>query len=344
MTSPSTAASLSRLSILLYLLYAAAVSWLCFVRPFDNLDRYLYEAVVRARSQPLETVYRIVKHESPRTEASSVLDSAVHLGQLEPLYAIKPMYVQTIAVLSDAGIPIQRSITLLSAFSLFGIAVVLLIWTKRPLYCAILMVTPEVVALGRLGTPDAMSALTIVAACWALMRNFASAGIFLLLLSVWVRTDNLLVAVLALAWLTWERRLSLVQGLVLVATALGSVFLIHHFSGNYSWAVLFRFSFVAGRSPAEVPAQVTVEEYLRAFEANLQTAAPHLAVGLLFGVVAWRHEPRYRPMLFAVVLAALGHFLLYPSPEARYLAWAYLISGTAFITAMNMRPLPSTAG
>jgi hypothetical protein len=344
MTSRSTRAPLSRLSVVLYLGYAAALAWVCFVQPFDNLDRYLYEAVVRTRSQPLETVYRIVKHEGPRPESSSVLDSSVHLGQLEPLYAIKPMYVQTIAALSAAGVPIQRAISLLSAFSLFGIAVVLLIWTKRPLYCAILMVTPEVVALGRFGTPDAMSALTIVAAFWALMRNFASAGIFLLLLSVWVRTDNLLVAVLGLAWLTWERRLSLVQGLVLVMTALGSVFLIHHFSGDYGWAVLFRFSFVAGGSPAEIPAQVTVGEYLRAFEANLQIVAPHLAVGLLFGVVAWRHEPRYRPMLFAVALAVLGHFLLYPSPEARYLAWAYLISGAAFITAMHARPVPSTTG
>ena len=59
-----------------------------------DFDRYIYEALVRGRYQDVQKIYPNVKHENPRAEASSVLDSPEHLGQLEPLYAIRPLYLR----------------------------------------------------------------------------------------------------------------------------------------------------------------------------------------------------------------------------------------------------------
>jgi hypothetical protein len=122
---------------ILYLAFAAILSSTCYFRPVpDDFDRYIYEALVRGRYQSVETIYPIIKHENPRAENSSVLDSPTHLRQLEPLYAIRPTYVDAIAMFSRVGIPVQRSINLVSAVSFFGIAIVLLAFTRSPFYSA----------------------------------------------------------------------------------------------------------------------------------------------------------------------------------------------------------------
>jgi len=73
-------------------LFLVGLAYVCYRRPVpDDFDRYIYEAIVRGKSQPLEVVYDTVKHENPRAEESSVLDSPQHLRELEPLYAIRPL-------------------------------------------------------------------------------------------------------------------------------------------------------------------------------------------------------------------------------------------------------------
>jgi hypothetical protein len=42
--------------------------------------------------------------------------------------------------------------------------------------------------------------------------------------------------------------------------AVGIVFGINHWLGSYSWVVLFRFSFIGGRYPAQVPHMLTARE------------------------------------------------------------------------------------
>ncbi|MGO9443029.1 MAG: hypothetical protein ACLPXM_21040, partial [Terriglobales bacterium] len=77
--------------------FLAGLAFACYRFPIDNLDRYIYEAVVRGKSEPVGAVYAVVKHESPRAEQSSVLDSPQHLQELEPMYAIRPIYVAAIS-------------------------------------------------------------------------------------------------------------------------------------------------------------------------------------------------------------------------------------------------------
>jgi hypothetical protein len=324
------------LTTCLYLGFVAGVSWACFRRPVpDDFDRYIYEALVRGKYQSVEVVYRIVKHSNPRAEASSVLDSPTHLGQLEPLYAIRPLYVKAIEATSFTRLPIQGRINLISALSLFGMGVVVLGWTGKPVYSALLLATSAVVVLGRLGTPDGLSALVVVSGLWAIERNRLLMGVLLLLVSIWIRTDNILLVVAVLGYLWWQKRMTLVDAGVMTALSAGSVEWINHFAGSYSWPVLFQYSFLGGRSPAEINPRFGVAQYLGVAAHSAETVVPQVAIWALLGLVAWKWSSPGRGLLIPVWTAVVAHFALYPSPESRYMVWAFIVTGVIFVCGIS---------
>jgi hypothetical protein len=324
-----------------YLGFVAGIAWACFRRPVaDELDRYIYEALVRGEHDPVEVVYRVVKYSNKRAEDSSVLDSAVHLGQLEPLYAIKPLYVRAIEATSFTRLPIQRRINLISALSLFGIGIVLLGWTRRPGYSALLLATSAVNVLGRMGTPDALSTLIVLGGLWALTQNKFLIGTLLLLASLWIRTDNLLAVIAFFAYLVWRKRVTVVDAGVISALSIGSVELMNHFSGNYGWRVLFQYSFLGGRSPAEVVPHFGLREYLGVVGHGAETIIPQVTIWALLAIVAWKWSSPHRDWLMPVWIAAIAHFALFPSAELRYLIWALVFTGVTFVCAI---PNPSGA-
>lgn len=312
-------------------MFLAALAFACYRRPIDNLDRYIYEALVRGRTQSIDTVYSIVKTESPRAEASSILDSPQHLRELEPLYSIRPVYLGTIFLLSKI-VPFQHAITLVSATALFGTGIIVLLWTKSPLLSGLLLAAYPLVVVGRMGTPDALAMLLIVPALWLLDRQLW-APLVLLFLSLGVRTDNVLLLLAVLAWLAFDRKIPRWLATGLAALALGIVLGLNHWAGNYGWIVLFRFSFVAGRYPAQIPHVLTVGEYLKSFVNGVTFIAAQVAVWVLIGLLAWRRQPN--PLLIVVGCAVAAHFLLYPSPEDRYLVWAYVVVGATLIRSLD---------
>jgi len=302
----------------LYLGFIAVVSWACFRHPVaDDFDRYIYEALVRGRYETVEVVYPVVKHSNKRAEESSVLDSPTHLGQLEPLYAIKPLYVEAIDATAFTGLSIQTRINLISALSLFGVGIVMLIWTGNPLYSALLLASSAITVIFRMGTPDGLSTFAVLAGLWAVSRSRLLIGILLLLVSVWIRTDNLLLVIAVLGYLLWEKQITLVDAGVMGATSAASVAVINHFSGNYSWPVLFQFSFIGGRSPAEIDPAFGLVQYFGVASRNAETIITQVAIWLLLGIMAWSSKSADRGLLIPVWIAVAAHYALYPSPESR---------------------------
>ena len=319
----------------MYVAFSLGLAAACYLRPSpDDFDRYVYESLIRSAKQPIEDIYRIVKHESPRAEASTVMDSSEHLGELEPLYAIRPVYVQLATLISRAGLSPEKSINLVSAISLFLIALLAYAATQNYLYSTLLMVTPAVVIVGRLGGPDAFSSLVVVAGCMAVLREKLFVGILLLMISIWIRTDNIVIVLVLFGWLVWGRKLSGLYAGVLTALAIGSVEWINTLSGNYGWRVLLHYSFIGGKYPAEIRPGISLVEYAYAFAVNAESLVPQLAPWLLLGIAAWSLRSRERKFLVPVVMACAFHYLLFPSGEARYFTWAYLVTGILFIRAL----------
>lgn len=317
---------LSRIQYALYVLFLLGLCLVCQRRPIaDDFDRYVYEAIVRGRTQPIEEVYNVVKHENPRAEASAVLDSPQHLQELEPLYAIRPLYVELVALLS-ASFAIQNAINFVSAASFFGIGMIVLCWTRRPFLSALLMTAYPVLLLGRAGTPDALAAFLAILGLWLIQdRKSPFIALITLFISLGVRTDNLLVLLVILAWLVGEKRIASYYAGLLAVLAIMLVLGINRWVGNYGWIVLFRYSFVAGRYPAQIPHTLTLREYLSPFASGAAIIATRVSLWLLLGILAYRREAN--PVLLVCAVAVAAHFLMFPSPDDRYLVWAYIVVG-----------------
>jgi hypothetical protein len=335
------------LAALLYLGFITVLSLFCYKYPLtDDFDRYVYEAIVRSRHQPIEAVYDIVKHESARSEASTILDSPEHLTKLQPLYAIRPGYIGLIAFLSNRGIRIQDAINLISAASLFGVGVVLFLWTGCAVPSALLLASAPILVLGRMGTPDALSALFVLLGLWPISKGKLH-GVAALIFSLCIRTDNLVLVFIVLGSLLYDRKLSWKSASAIAVVATGSVLVINHFGHSYGWTVLFRWSFLGGyRSPADIPSHLNVREYVSVLVQNSAHLFSYVTIWLLMGLAAWLLSRTQHKLLAIVAIAVVVHYLLYPSPEGRYFIWAYIVAGVAFIQVImersTLRDSPAT--
>jgi hypothetical protein len=329
-----------RVQFFLYFCFALCATAVCFRRPIPgDYDRYVYEVVARSQTASWPDVYPILKAENPRLALGPGFDTAAHMAELEPLFAVRPLYVEAIKLAHRAGVNYQTGISLISAASFLAIAILLFLWTRSPLLSALAISTPGFVQLGRQGVPDGLNALCIVAALYLLIHRRMALGLSLLLTAVWIRTDSVLICGAVLAWLCYRKKLELRYGAVLAALAFLSVEAINHFSGNYGYAILFRLSFIGGAHPLLTStANITVREYLSGIAQGLPSIIPQLAPWALLAVAAWRFNSNFRKWLIPVWSAALVHFLLFPSPESRYLDWAMLFSAVAFIAAVTQKP------
>ena len=320
----------SRIQYAFYVTFLLGLCLVCERRPIaDDFDRYVYEAIVRGRTQSIDQVYKVVKHESPRAEASAVLDSSQHLEELEPLYAIRPLYVELVALLSPI-LSIQNAINCISAASLFGIGMIVLCWTGKPLLSALLMTAYPVLLLGRAGTPDALAGFLGILGLWFIQdRNGPIPALIVLFISLGVRTDNLLLLLAVLVWLAWEKKITPYYAGLMAILAIMVVLGINRWAGNYGWVVLFRYSFVSGRYPAQISHTLTFREYFSAFASGAAIIATRVSLWLLLGILAYRRAPSR--VLLVCTAAVAAHFLLFPSPEERYMVWAYIVVGVFVI-------------
>ena len=173
----------------------------------------------------------------------------------------------------------------------------------------------------------------LIAATWLVEQTRYRTALAVLLLSVCVRTDNVLLLLAILAWLAWEKRIPvLTAGLLGLAGAV-LVLGINRWVGNYGWIVLFRYSFVAGRYPAQIPRTLTVREYLTALVHGGGVLLTQFSLWLLLGLWAWMRRPNR--LLLVLAVAVLAHFLLYPSPEVRYLLWAGIVAAAMLIRSLG---------
>jgi hypothetical protein len=191
-----------------------------------------------------------------------------------------------------------------------------------------------VLLLGRLHTPDGIAAATALTAFFLLLeRKQMFWGILLLMLSVYIRTDNSILALLAVAYLWSRHELRWTHAVTLAALAIASVSLINTVSGNYGYAALFQNSF---RDPLGDPvtqshAGVTPAQYAEAFRAGfVQLQKSYAPEFLLLGVIAigMRSSPLRNLALLALAYGAV-HFVAYPDFEDRFFGFAYV----AFVIA-----------
>jgi hypothetical protein len=246
----------------------------------------------------------------------------------ETLYAVRPLYTKLISWFTLTGLSIQQSINLISASSLFFTGVLILLWTDSPILSVLLLGSWQVLELGRTGTPDGLSTLVTFLALFTLERRQIGA-LILLFLGLFIRTDSLLLLLAILAWRTLRGRLRFWVALGLGLAAVIAVMGINHWAHHPGWTVLFRLSFIGGRTPSTAIHTLTIREYAVAFARGAWGLLGQISLWLLLALVTWRMTRN--DLLIVATAAALAHFILFPSPELRYLLWYCLLTGTLFV-------------
>ena len=282
----------------------------------------------------------------PTSQWESRQDRAVdagHFAEYLPCFAIRPVFNELIYVLHfKLGVGLVRATILISVVSYWLIGGLVFVWMRRyagveraALGSLLVMLTPPILDLARFNTPDALACLVSLAALYLIFeREQMFGGIILLLASVYVRTDNALLAVGVLIYCAMvSGQLEKAKAAVLAVVAVASVFVINHYAGDYGLRMLYYRSFIAiPLAPGELVAKFGVADYIRAFRGAVsETMIGSLPAFLLMGVIGICARRGRASQAIASVISfyLVSHFLLFPSGQERF--WGVFYIGCAMV-------------
>ncbi len=382
-----------RIACLLYATMVLLVGVWCFRNPMLNWDLIQYSAqVFLLEGQDADAVYEgtyaELKAEIPADRYRDLvgdpdvltmkganpmsvyrLDVATnrfHFAEQFPLYAAKPLYVAVVSVLHRLGLGLVRATLVPSIVSWALLCLLAFKWVGLylqgvpQLVCSSLACfSPPALLLPRLSTPDSLSALLVLLALYFLLEK-QSLTLFsgLLLLSLFVRTNNLIVLSFVLSYLVFRARgrlrITIFQYAVLLSVGVAVVFTINHFSGYYGWSTLFYDSLISPlTAPAEALVHVPAKTYLLIVKGCLLNLAleSYVPLFIFIGMVAvfllshGRPEPTrqtYRDLTVLLLATIPVCFLLLPSfgrlfLEERYIDPQFMFFGVAFAVGLAER-------
>ena len=258
--------------------------------------------------------------------------NAYHFAEYLPCFAIRPIFNELVYLLHfKLGVGLVRATIVIPVVSYWCIGVLVFWWLssyigypRAALFSLLLMLSPPILDLARFNTPDALACLLVLAALYLVFeRNYLFSGLTLLLVSVYVRTDNVVMAVGVLGYCAFiTHQLDRAKAAVLASVAIASVFLINHFAGDYGIRLLYYRSFIEiPLAPGELVAHFGPADYLQAFRKAISlTMNSYFPLFALMGVAGYLGRKTRVSQAIAAVTTfyVAAHFLLFPSGQERF--------------------------
>jgi hypothetical protein len=353
-------------ALVLYVLMLSAISIHLYRKPVYSMDsiQYMGNALLMEDTdmdRVHQRVYDEVRRRVPEVERAGLLGhemgapegqnksrqeraaSASRFAEFLPLFAIRPLYNQTLWLVSRSGLGLVRSGIVISVSSYFLLGIVVFLWVGRyaslPFAIAVsilLMLCPPIVDLGRETTADGLATLIAFTALFLIFEaRRLAAGVTLLLASIYFRTDFVVLAgpTILACWL--QRRVELWKAGVLGLLAIASLLCIDHLAGDYGIRMLYYRNFVGVPiAPGEMTVQFSFRDYVGAFRSGITLALnsfllPFLTLGVI-GAVSKRTR-----VVFGVALSYVFlHFLALPNWEERWFGVFYVSMGVCAATAI----------
>ena len=265
-------------------------------------------------------------------------------AQYLPFYSMRPAYIGAVYLLYKAGMPPFRNLMLISSISYFCIGLIVFAWLRRyfggikPWLFTLLIMLPFL-RIAREATPDKMSCAVLLLASYLIAENKAYwQGIVLLLVSLLVRTDNILLLLAVVLFLWFSGRIRTLPAAAACAVGVAAVALLNHFSGTFGWSFLIQQYFYGPFPyPVEVTPHLTATMYFHALASSCITILKkdwYLLAGLA-AVLALRGP--LQSFLLVVLTASAFHFLLFPSFEFRYYLLSIVVAAVAGVIALAGR-------
>ena len=289
------------------------------------------EAYSAIRSKPKYAA--LVGNDATSEIHRDVAHDSVHFVQQLPFYSIKPLYCIAAAGLHRAGFSLPGSLLLISLFSFICYALVAWVWLRKyigqpwcTIFSGLLILTPPLFHLGRIGTPDALELLLLVSGLYLLLEHSkAGAGCTLFLVAIWVRPDAIVFVGLLFCVLFFLQIIDVTEWVTFCALALISYGLIQVCARPYPWGVLFQNSFIGILpAPGDAVVHITPRIYASITARNAWALVKSFSITSMFFIaliaILLHGRRPYRLITATVLTAAIIHFLLYPSTEIRFYA------------------------
>lgn len=361
---------MKKIYLLSYLLFVFSLSLYAINRPSYNWDMIPYIAVALSleytddqlihsktyeyikQSVP-DPVYTELTHGDYLDYRAQVAQNYLYFTQQLPYYKIRPLYTSLIYLGYKMGINIVTATLLVSILSGVLIAILALLWLLDhlegfyPYLFAFLITSLGVTEIARVQTPDALSAAILLAAMYFLCKEqqtyFSS---LLLILSIFARTDNLILVILLFTYLKFLApayyRINFINYIVFTSLAIVSYLSINHLAGHYGWAkVLYHTLVHLLLNPAESEVNIGIINYLQLlFQRGTDEffLANYTYVFLLAGTItlsltrfATEATRIYAHLTILIILAILIHFILFPVLWHRFFVAHYIILMTSMI-------------
>jgi hypothetical protein len=285
-----------------------------------------------------------------------VANNPDHFFQQLRFYQIRPLYIRFVAVLHSAGVGYVQATRLISAISFLLLGILLFLWSRN--YAAewtatiavpLLLIVPIIFTTARTGSPDALSALLVVLGIyWIVERKYLPIGAIFLLLSLFVRTDNVILVALFLASVALRISTPKKRAMpaVLALLSLVIVFTINRTEHSYPWPVLMQNTANPIVNPAEVTRGFTTADYLSAWHDTVDEAAESSVVVFPFlatlALLSRRLTPEWTTLIKIVLLSWAAHIILFPHIEDRYFVAGAAIIGVGNLAALGSRRASTT--
>jgi hypothetical protein len=307
---------------------------------------------------PQPTLDHLLGNEPVETAQSrSFRERAVnpyHFAEFLPCFAVRPAFNELVYVLHyELGIGLLRAPIVISVASFLAMGWIVLMWISRyvaapwaQILSLLLVLTPGIWDLARWPQPDALCCMiSLLALYFLLEKKWITAGLAILLASVYVRTDNVLLVLAALAYLSiLTHTVDKTKAAILAAVATGSVFLINHYAGDYGARMLYYRAFLGvPLAPGEMTAHFGFHDYLVALRAGVSAILHGDFIAFtLIGVVGLLRRPPLAVLALMIVALTYNaaHFLIYPLVEIRYFGLFYLAMGISLASTLTA-PQPS---
>jgi hypothetical protein len=341
-------------------------------RPEHNWDMIAYIAVALVDAgEPAATVhdktYDIVKTHIPKEHFATLTeqgdyrklvaaDAARFQDQL-PFYSVKPVYPALMSILNRLGVDLVTASVAISAAAYAGIFFLLYIWISRwlrPIVALPIMILlslcPFFTFIARISTPDSLSVLALLlGAFFVFEMDVPTIGAFFYILSIAIRPENIIYAVLLLLYLAAIRRISRGRFAILLAATAGLYFVLVRLSHNYGWSTLFYYTyyddtidlngFVSSLSWFDY-----LMTYIRQVDKMIFLSTSGFSVFVLLGLGAFllkwsqRFEPGRTlardPYFHLILVAAVfmsARTVAFPGESTRALLSSYFLLTIAFI-------------
>ena len=232
-----TSRNLSRMCLAVFVLALALFSLHIYRTPLYAMDsiQYMGNALLmeetnvvkihdRVYSDLRRSVPKIVFEHLTGNEPGAAADqnesrreraiNPYRFAEFLPLFAIRPLYNQTLWVVSKLGVGLVRAGVLISTVSYFLLGLLLYLWIRPyipPVQGVVVgllaLISPNLAIVGRETTSDALASLVAFTSLYLIFeKRRLPLGMLALLLSIYFRTDFIVLAgpVILLCWLRDE--------------------------------------------------------------------------------------------------------------------------------------------